>query len=121
MLNRKQLSGIKGENHAVNFLKKHGYQIIERNFRSRAGEIDIIALESQTLVFIEVKARSTSEFGSPLDAITPWKLNSIIRTAEFYKLKHPKLPDSLRVDAVAIIIDQNNEIKSIELVKNISM
>ncbi len=121
MLTNKQLSGIKGEDLACEFLRKKGYKIIERNFRARGGEIDIIALDCETLVFIEVKARSTSEFGSPLEAITTWKLKSIVKTAQFYKLKNPKLPEALRIDAVAITLDQGNDIKSIELVKNISI
>src|SRR5437868_218552 len=102
MSNKKQLAGIKGEDLAASFLRKKGYTIIDRNFHARGGEIDIIALESNTLVFIEVKARSTSQFGSPLEAITKWKLNSIIRTAQFYKVTHPQLPNSMRIDAVAI-------------------
>lgn len=119
-MNRKQLSGIKGEDLAVSFLLKKGYSIIERNFRSKMGEIDIIAKDKDVLAFVEVKARSTEEFGSPLEAITPFKMKSLIRTATFYKLKNPKLPDAMRIDAVAITLDSKNNIKSIELVKNIS-
>jgi putative endonuclease len=121
MKNHKQLSGLKGEDLAEEFLRKKGYQIIERNFRAKGGEIDIVAIEADTLVFIEVKARSTNEFGSPLEAITYWKLKSLIRTAQFYKLKKPKLPEAMRVDAVSITLDQRNDLKSIELVKNISI
>lgn len=120
MFTRKQISGIKGEELAVQFLLKKGYRIIDRNFRIRGGEIDIVALDGDTLAFIEVKARSTSEFGSPLEAITSWKLKSLIKTAHFYILKHPKLPSLMRIDAVAITLDEFNEINSIELIKNIS-
>lgn len=121
MFTSKQLSGFKAEAMAVPFLQKKGYKIIERNFRARGGEIDIIALDKDTLVFIEVKARSTQEFGSPLEAITYRKMKSLIKTAEFYKLKHPRLPDSLRIDAVAITLDSTSKVSSIELVKNISL
>lgn len=120
MFTSKQVSGLKGEDLACSFLRKKGYKIIERNFRIRGGEIDIIALDGDTLVFVEVKARSTEEFGSPLDAITYRKLQSLIKTAQFYKLKNKKLPESMRIDAVAITLDSENEVKSIELVKNIS-
>lgn len=119
MQTRKQISGFKGENLASNFLRKKGYEIIERNFRIKGGEIDIIAKDGDTLVFIEVKARSSMEFGSPLEAITSWKLRSIIKTAQFYKLKNPKLPEAMRIDAVAISLDEYNEVNTIELVKNI--
>ena len=121
MLTNKQISGAKGEDLAVSFLKRKGYKIIERNYHMRGGEIDIIALDNDTLVFIEVKARSTEEFGSPLEAITYHKLKTLTRTAQFYKTKHPKLPDALRIDAVAISFDKNYEVNSIELVKNISL
>ncbi len=121
MLSKKQLSGIKGEELAVEYLRKKGYKIITRNFRSKTGEIDIIAIDGNTLVFVEVKARSSIEFGSPIDAITSRKLNSIIKTAEYYKIKNPRLPALMRIDAVAISLDRHDEIKKIELVKNISL
>jgi len=121
MLTSKQLAGMQGETLAAEFLKKKGYKIIERNFHARGGEIDIIALESNTLVFIEVKARTSSDFGSALEAITPWKLNSLIKTAQYYKIKNPKLPEAMRIDAVAITLDQDKKVKTIELVKNISV
>lgn len=119
-MNNNRVSGINGEELAASFLQKKGYKIIERNFRSRGGEIDIIAQEGDSLVFIEVKARSTDEFGSPLEAVTRWKMKSLIKTAQFYKLKHPKLPELMRIDAVAITLDNKNKAKSIELIKNIS-
>lgn len=120
MFTRKQLSGIEGENLAVSFLRKKGYKIIERNFHAKGGEIDIIAQDEDALVFVEVKARSTEEYGSPLEAITYRKMKSLIRTAQFYKIKNPNLPEAMRIDAVAITLDSGNKVKSIELVKNIS-
>lgn len=120
MFTAKQISGIKGEELAVSHLRKNGYKIIERNFRAKAGEVDIIAQDGDTLVFVEVKARSTNEFGSPLEAITYRKLKSLIKTAQFYKIKNPKLSESMRIDAVAITLDGENNLKSVELVKNIS-
>lgn len=114
-----------GEDKACNFLQKKRFKIIERNFRKGYGEIDIIAIDSsnqeeKTLVFIEVKTRKSNSFGSPLEAITPWKLKSLIRTAQFYKLIHPNLPDNMRIDAVSIILSSSNEVEEIELIKNIS-
>ncbi len=120
MFTKKQISGFKGEELAASYLTKNGYKIIDRNFRAVGGELDIIALDGDTLSFVEVKARSSTEFGTPLEAITARKMKSIIKTAQFYKLKNPKLPDAMRIDAVAISLDNYNEVKSIELVKNIS-
>ncbi len=118
MLNQDE--GKRGEEIAAEYLKKQGFKIIDRNFRIRGGEIDIIALDAGTLVFIEVKTRSSAAFGSPLEAITYWKLKALIKTAQFYKLRNPHLPDAMRIDAVAIMLDHDNHPTSIELVKNIS-
>jgi len=116
----KQEEGRIGEDLACEYLKKHGFKIIERNFRIRGGEIDIVALDGNTLVFIEVKTRKSTEFGTPFEAITPWKIKSLIKTAQYYKIKHPRLPEALRIDAVGIILSNDNNLVSIELVKNIT-
>lgn len=109
-----------GEDKACEYLRKIGFKIIERNFRKGYGEIDIVALDRDVLVFIEVKTRTSSRFGTPLEAITYWKLRELVKTAQYYKLIHPKLPDSLRIDAVTVKLFRNNEVESIELTKNIS-
>lgn len=108
-----------GEDKACDYLKKLGFKIIERNFRKGYGEIDIIALDKGILVFIEVKTRKSNQFGSPLEAITYWKVKSIIKTAQYYKMTHRNLPESLRIDAVAVTLN-GNEVENIELRKNIS-
>lgn len=126
-MNRTKIDeGKRGEDLAVAYLKKNGFRIIDRNFRIRGGEIDIIAIdaspenEKETLVFIEVKTRSSLEFGTPLEAITSWKLNALIKTAQFYKTKHPKLPDLMRIDAVAVTLHGIKGGEKIDLVKNIT-
>ncbi len=111
---------IRGEELATKFLKKKGYKIIERNFRKGYGEIDIIAIQGRTLVFIEVKTRTGNLYGSPLEQISYFKLKSLIKTAQFYKLLNPKLPDDLRIDAIAIILDYSNNPVKIEHIENIS-
>lgn len=122
-----QAEGKRGEDLAAEYLKKKGFTILDRNFRIRGGEIDIVALDpstgsgkNSTLAFIEVKTRSSSEFGSPLEAITPWKLRALIKTAQFYKLQHRNLPEAMRIDAVSVKIDYNTGTTEIELVENIS-
>ena len=115
-----------GEDEASKYLTKLGYKIIERNFRKGYGELDIIAIDSsegkgkEILVFVEVKTRRSNYFGTPLEAITYWKLKEIVKTAQFYKLLHPNLPDALRIDAVSVKLLNLNEVESIELTKNIS-
>jgi len=113
-----------GEDKACEYLKKLGFKILERNYRKTYGEIDVIALDpsaasGQVLAFIEVKTRTSNQFGTPLESITPWKLKSLIKTAQYYKMVHPKLPEALRIDAVSVILNEN-EIQNIELTKNIS-
>ncbi len=119
---RKKLLGKRGEDLAVTFLKKQGYKILERNFQKGYGEIDIVAQEKDTLVFVEVKTRTSTEFGSPLEAITPWKLKALTRSCQFYKSLHPELPEGLRIDLVAISLSPagGGEVEKIELVKNIT-
>lgn len=107
----KELGGF-AEDFAFSFLKSHGYKIIDRNFHSRFGEIDIIALDGDTLVFVEVKARWSNKFGAPEEAVTPWKINKIIKTGEYYSLLNPKLPKKLRIDVVALVLDKGSVVSS---------
>lgn len=110
-----------GENLAVEYLRKKGYKIIDRNFRKRYGEIDIIALSGDTLVFIEVKTRKSLSYGMPLESITSRKLREITNTAEYYILTHSKLPKLLRIDAISVLLNKENNIDTIEHVENISV
>ncbi len=114
-----------GEDIACKFLKKQGFKIIERNFRKGYGEIDIISVDpsidkEDVLVFVEVKTRKSNEFGDPFEAITPWKLRTIIKTSQFYKLSHPGLPESLRIDAISVKLSSSQMVLGIEHIKNIS-
>lgn len=116
----KRDEGMKGEDIAASYLQKQGFVIIDRNFRMRGGEIDIIALDGNTLSFIEVKTRMSSAYGTPLEAISYWKLKALIKTAYYYKSTHPRLPELMRIDAVSIVLARDKSVLSIDLVKNIS-
>jgi len=120
----KKIEGELGERLAVEYLKRNNFKILEQNFRTRNGEIDIIAIDENekpsVLSFIEVKTRKTTDFGTPLEAIGYYKLQALLRTAKFYKVIHPRLPDSLRLDAVSILLNPDNTLSEIQLVKNIS-
>ena len=111
---------IRGEDLATKFLKEKHYKIIERNFRKGYGEIDIVAVKDKTLVFVEVKTRTGSLYGSPLEQISYFKLKSLVKTAQFYKLLNPKLPDALRIDAISVILDYSNNPVNIEHIENIT-
>ena len=117
----KQSRGKKGEDLAVSYLQSLGYRILERNFKKRYGEIDIIALDKEVLVFVEVKTRWSEKFGPPEEAVTPWKLKSIIKTAKYYKLLHPELPSAMRIDVVAIDFCAKGREERVRLIKNVTM
>jgi len=109
-----------GEEIATQFLTKKGYRIIDRNFRKGYGEIDIVAVYNNVLVFVEVKTRTTALYGGAIEAISYSKLKKLTRTCEYYKLLHPKLPEQMRIDAILIDLE-NNDVKNIQHIENISM
>lgn len=113
------LAGRSGEETAVIYLQKKGYKIIGRNFKSKFGEIDIVALDGNVLVFVEVKTRWSREYGYPEEAVTPWKLRSIIKTADYYKLLYPNTPALMRIDVIAIEAE-GGKVQAIRLIKNAS-
>lgn len=117
MSNKRSLLGQKGEDIAVDYLNRIGYSIIHRNFRLKTGEIDIIALDGKTTVFIEVKTRSSNTFGSPSSAVTPRKQIQISRVALEYLSRENLMDSAARFDVISVMIESNNE-PSIELIQN---
>jgi putative endonuclease len=116
MLNRQQQFGKKSERLAAEFLRRKGYRILETNYRSKVGEIDIIAKDKGVLVFVEVKARSSSRFGSPKGAVTPAKQRKISMTALDYLKRSGQTGARARFDVVAIDTAAGNA--DIEVVEN---
>ncbi len=91
---RKQRIGSWGEAVAAHFLEQRGYRVVERNVRTRQGEIDLVARqEAGGLVFIEVKTRTNDSFGLPEEAVDERKLDHIFRAAEAYLQAHPELEE----------------------------
>ena len=106
--------GKKGEELACEYLAKQGYKILEKNKRfSRFSEIDIIALDKNTLVFCEVKTRKTTICGSPFEAITKSKYQNIKKGIFFYLQENPNYK-SFRVDAIGIVLEPRVEIKHLK-------
>ena len=121
MTTKYQQFGEKGESIAVNCLKKQGYRIIELNYRTKLGEIDIIAKQGKTLVFIEVKARKSSRFGRPELAVTPKKQRKISMVALYYLKSTKQNNAKARFDVVAINLVNSAKAKegpSIKIIKN---
>ncbi len=94
-----------GEEAAVITLKKQGYKIIERNYRTKMGEIDIIAKDGEYTVFVEVRLRKSNNFGTPADTIDERKQQKIIKTAQMYAVKNDIYDTPMRFDAVLINAD----------------
>ncbi|MFH1154937.1 MAG: YraN family protein [Pseudomonadota bacterium] len=116
MTGPKQIFGKQAEDLACNFLQNQGYVILERNFRTRFSELDIIARHGDTLVFLEVKARKTLSRGTPREAITPVKQQRIVKAASWYLAHHRLDQIRVRFDVVAIV-DTSGKI-AIDLIQN---
>ena len=102
----RRIFGDEGEQLAADFLRAKGYQIHESQYRTRFGEIDLICLDGDEIVFVEVKARHSAEYGFPEEAITPQKVRHITRTAEHFLSEHHVDDRPWRVDVVAIEYDR---------------
>jgi putative endonuclease len=110
-------SGKDGEQQATDYLQNIGYSIIKRNFHfGKVGEIDLIAKDGDTIVFIEVKARNSDKFGSPLESITPSKQKKIVAVARGYLMVNNIVDTDLRFDVIAI--DKSTDPPTIEHLKN---
>lgn len=96
--------GARGEEIAVAYLKKQKYRIIETNFRCRCGEVDIIARDGKTLVFVEVKTRRTASYGLPQLAVTPFKQRQISKAALTYLSKNRLMEETARFDVVSVFL-----------------
>jgi putative endonuclease len=94
--------GRDGEQRAVELLRKGGYTILARNYRRRAGEIDIVAFEAGEIVFVEVKTRDSDEKGTALEAVTPRKRRTITRVAQQFLVERGLEDRPCRFDVVAI-------------------
>ncbi|MBI2011877.1 YraN family protein [Candidatus Daviesbacteria bacterium] len=114
-------TGNKGEDLACQFLKEQGYKILERNYRIRGGEIDIVAKDKDYLVFVEVKARYSHKFGLPIEAITPWKLKALLKSALFYIQKIKWGDKGYRIDLISIDYTEGDDNPRIDLIKNITL
>lgn len=102
MTTQKQALGQWGEETAAAYLEDHGYTILERNFHSAHGEIDIIASKASLLIFVEVKTRSSHAFAYPEDSVTRRKQAYLLSAAEEYLQSHPDCAESWQFDLIAI-------------------
>ena len=109
--------GKRGEEIAAEFLKKQGVDIIEKNYHTKFGEIDLIGFDKSTIIFIEVKLRNNDNFGTPVEDITQKKLKRIYKSALWYISMHKNNYD-YRFDVIAIRKDNINRCYHLEWFKN---
>ena len=107
MANHNQL-GEKGESLAVQLLRKNGYSILAENWRSGRNELDIVARIGETMVFVEVKTRSTAFFGDPSEAVSIAKQKRIIQAANDYLEQH-QIELEARFDVISVITSANEQ------------
>lgn len=119
----RQTLGTRGEELAANYLQEHGYTILSRNVRTSYGEIDLIASraepdspdhsrktedDSPVIVFIEVKTRWSLAYGQPEESVTPRKQAHLLASIQAYMQSHPELPQTWRVDVIAVQWEQGS-------------
>lgn len=109
--------GARGEEIAVAYLKGRKFTVIERNFRCKAGEVDIVARDGRTFVFVEVKTRRTMSFGPPQASVTPFKQRQISKAALTWLAKNRLHEASARFDVIAIIL-RDHEVPRIDHIPN---
>lgn len=98
-----------GEDLAEKYLVEKDYYILARNYHSRFGEIDIIASDGKSLVFVEVKTRTQNQFGTAMEAITKGKIDKMIKTSQFYLSQRNLHGQSYRFDAIEVIIKSEDK------------
>ena len=105
-----KLKGAQGEQQALKYVKKLGYKILEKNFTTKIGEIDIIAQDKNSLVFIEVKNRTSQKFGRPSEAVNNHKQHKIKQVAQLFLQKTKKTSNFCRFDVLEVLDNEINYI-----------
>ncbi len=108
-LYKKNLGKI-GENLASTYLQKNDFKILKKNFQTKFGEVDIIALKDKTLYFIEVKTRSNLKKGAPYEAVNKYKIDHIIKASNFFILKSKFKDYKMKIGVISIIINNEKQI-----------
>lgn len=110
--------GTLGERFALEFLKAKGYRVKRVNFRTPFGELDIVATHEGSIVFIEVKTRTTSSLGPPFLSVTRLKQAHIIKNALFYLKRYGRVDSSWRIDVVSVKLNRKGALENIEHIEN---
>jgi len=119
-MHNNQTVGKIGEEMAQNFLQKKDYKILEKNFRSRYGEIDLIAIKDNLIKFVEVKTRIGTSKGMPYEAVNYYKIKHLERACQYFLLKKNLKNYKLSLDVISIILNGKLEIEKIDFFENIN-
>lgn len=111
--------GYLGEAIAKRYLQKRGYRVVKQNYKTKYAEIDLIARDKKTLVFVEVRTKAGERFGSPEDSLNAKKINKLIKNAAAYMAQEVYLKN-YRIDAVCIVLNEKEKIKRITHYRNIT-
>lgn len=112
--------GKQGEQIAVDYLRKNQYEILDRNYRTRAGEIDIVAQKAGRLIFCEVKARRDNRKGKPYEAMTSWKINHLRRAIHSYVKQKHWLKVLWHIDVISIEFNADDSLKKLQHFENLT-
>lgn len=118
MTYQKQL-GNKGERIAAEYLQRENFQLLDKQYHTRFGELDIVALEFGMVVFVEVKTRTSDRFGLPEASMTPAKIERIENAGLIWLQEHPDAPDDWRIDVISLFLDPQGQVLDLKHFKNI--
>lgn len=118
MTRARQELGALGERLARERLEKDGYRVLETNYRTRMGELDLVALEGGYLVGVEVRTKRGVLFGTPEESVLRRKARRLAALVTLYGQTHPGLPEDLRVDFVAVEMTKDGELVRLDVIKN---
>lgn len=116
-------TGKLGEEIAADYLRKHNFEILQKNWKTKFGEIDLIATKNNLLIFVEVKLKVGEDFGTPEEMINSPKLSQVQNTAVAFLQQKPEIEKQYkgyRIDAVCIVLNQNKEVLRINHYENIT-
>lgn len=102
-----------GEDLSINYLIYNGYYILEKNYRNKIGEIDVICKKNNLLIFIEVKSRYTNSYGFPIESVTYYKRKQIIKVSMLYIILNKYNNFNIRYDVIEVFFNKNNDLFNI--------
>lgn len=115
---RRKLLGRQGEDAATQYLENNNYQVLCRNYSCRLGEIDIVACERDVIVFVEVRSRSSNDYGLPQESVTSRKKMKLRQLAWHYLKSVGKTNASCRFDVIAVLFNGEGRVKKLEHIEN---